>query len=269
MTLQWYVVKYVPDLVRREPRNIGVILVGEGDLRLSRFLGETDDGEIDGRTVPQFGNHLVYKAWVRQWRQLRDEGVQALAHVARAGRGSSFYVEEGGRWLVGPTPGRPDELLADLYSGLVREDVAPPVADDVRTLSDRLFRRLNLSRKVRRRISLSVTVDGVPDELWFDYRYDNGRPNLMQRVGLAGADKSTWDRLHLVETTFERLAESATFAEWGAVALVKEQDADPKLAQALRGRLAELAAVVDVSDEKVATEHLAKELRLPGHDSAV
>ena len=51
-----------------------------------------------------------------------------------------------------------------------------------------------------------MTVDGVPDDLWFDYRYDNGRSHLMQRVGLANSDKNTWDRLHLVETNFERLA---------------------------------------------------------------
>ena len=265
MTLQWYMIKHVPDLVRREPRNIGVILVGDGDVRLSRFLGETDDGDIDGRAVPQFGNHLVYKAWVRQWRRLRDEGLEALAAQARAGReaGSSFYLEEGGRWLAGRAPDRPEELLADLYSGLVREDAAPPVADDVRTLSNRLFRRLNINRRVRERASLSVHLRGVPDELWFDYRYDNGRPNLMQRVGLAGADKSTWDRLHLVETTFERLADSGVLGgEYGAVALVKEQDADPRLAQALRGRLADLAAVVDVSHEEQAAERLAKELHL-------
>ncbi len=265
MTLQWYVVKHVPDLVRREPRNIGVILVGgDGDIRLSRFLGETEEGDIDGRTVPQFGSHLVYKAWVRQWRCLRDQGAEALARQADVGRaaGASFFIEEGGRWLVGSVPERPEDLLADLYSSLVREDAAPPVADDVRALSDRVFRKLNLSKKLHRRASLSVQVRGVPDELWFDYRYDNGRPNLMQRVGLAGGDKSTWDRLHLVETTFERLQESKSLPDYGAVALVKEQDADPRLAEALRGRLAGLAIVVDVSDEKSAAERLSKELHL-------
>ena len=84
MSMQWFVVKYVPDLIRREPKNIGVILLVEGS-STSRSRRQ-QDGEIDGRTVPQFGNHLVYKAWVRQWRMLRDEGADALQHEVAAGR---------------------------------------------------------------------------------------------------------------------------------------------------------------------------------------
>jgi len=40
-----------------------------------------------------------------------------------------------------------------------------------------------------------------------------GKPHFMQRVGLATADKSTWDGLHLVETTFERLKDSSAYTE--------------------------------------------------------
>jgi NUMOD4 motif-containing protein/HNH endonuclease len=133
MSAHWFVVKHVPDLIRREPKNIGVILYSEDASQpLSRFLGETDGGEIDGRTVPQFGNHFVYKAWVRQWRELSSHGPDALAHEVMRGRGpgASFYIEDGGHELVGHDARPPDEMLDDLFSMLVRPDSEPPFADE-------------------------------------------------------------------------------------------------------------------------------------------
>jgi hypothetical protein len=263
MGVQWFVVKHVPDLVRREPRNIGVILF-VGDARLSRFLGEQPDGDIDGRTVPQFGNHLVYKAWVKQWRMLRDQGADALSQQVEIGRtpGGSFYIEDGGEQLVGSDDRPEDEILDDLYATLVRPDTEPAVADDVRTLTSKVIRRLGLSRKVQERVRLSVTVGGAPDDLWFDYRYDNGRPHLMQRVGLATSDKSTWDRLHLIETNFERLGQSKAFPDYSAITFIKQHDADPRLVEAAFGRLAGMTEIVDVSDQDAAAGKLGSLLHL-------
>lgn len=264
MTIQWYVIKHVPDLVRREPRNVGVIVVDEdAQVRLSRFLGEGATGDIDGRSVGSIGNHLVYKAWVKQWLALRDAGVDALTEAAELGRkaGASFFVEAGGTWLVGDSAAH-EEVLSDLYVRLVREDTTGPVADDVRVLSDRLFRRLGLSRAVERRVSFQIEYQGAPDELWFDYRYDNGQPHLMQRVGLAGNDKNTWDRLHLVEFSFARMSDSAALAGYNAIALVKKDHADARLVRALDERLKGVATVVDVADEQLAQQRMRQVLHL-------
>jgi hypothetical protein len=258
MTMQWYVVKHMPDLVRAEPRNIGVILFAD-DQPAARFVGEpAGGGEVDGRAVPEFGNHLVYKAWVRQWRALCKEGPDAVAAVVRRGRaaGDSFFIVDGGEQLVGDAGLGTEDYLDDLYVSLVRPDPAPLIADDVRKLTQRVLRTLGVNRKVQERYSLPVERDGVPDELWFDYRYDNGQPHFMQRVGLATADKSTWDRLHLVETTFERLKDSPTYSAASTVALIKEQDADARLVKAVRGRLADMAELVDVSDQAQAVSTL-------------
>jgi hypothetical protein len=263
MSMQWFVVKYVPDLMRREPKNIGVILLVEGS-RTSRFLGEQQDGEIDGRTVPQFGNHLVYKAWVKQWRMLRDQGADALQHEVVAGRraGASFYLEEGGELIAGNDDRPRGEILDDLYATLVRPDSEPAVADDVRRMTMKVIRRLGLTKKVQERVCLPVTVAGLPDDLWFDYRYDNGRPHLMQRVGLASSDKSTWDRLHLVETNFERLDKSGLYPDFSAITFIRQEDADPRLVEAAYGRLKGMTAIVDVSDQDAAAGQLGKILHL-------
>ena len=270
MSVRWFVVKHVPDLVRREPKNIGVILFAGGEAGVSRFVGEQDDGEIDGRSVGQFGNHLVYKAWVRQWRSLRDQGVDALVGHAHAGRapGASFYIEDGGEQIFGHETGAEDEILDDLYSTLVRPDAEPADADDVRSMTRGVLRRVGLWRHVQQRARLEVSLNGVPDDLWFDYRYDNGRPHLMQRVGLATSDKSTWDRLHLVETNFERLALSKALPDFNAITFMKQRDADPRLIEAATGRLAPLAAIIDVSEQDAAAERLGELLQIrPGTHS--
>lgn len=256
MSATWFVVKHVPDLMRQEPRNVGVLLEVDGQV-LTRFLGEDANGGIDGRSVPQFGSHHVYKAWVRHWRSLAARGVPALFGEAEAGRrpGDSFYIAVGGDVVLGSPCADVEDMIGDLYATLVRPDAAPPVADTVRTLTDRVLRKIGLGNVVQRRVSLAIDVDGVPDDLWFDYRYDNGEPHLMQRVGLAEGDKQTWDRLHLVETNFQRVEKSGT--EFNRVAFVRQQGADARLLQAANARLGRLATVVDVSQ----TEDAALQLR--------
>ena len=264
MSARWYVVKHIPNLMRLEPQNIGVIMLVNGT-GMSRFLGEQGDGgEIDGRTVPQFGNHLVYKAWVRYWRDLSNHPDKLAEHV-RAGRpaGSSFYIEDAGELLAGHIDG-PADTLDDLYTSLVRPDAEPNDSDDVRTMTRRLIRRLGITKSVQERVRLEVMVDGVPDDLWFDYRYDNGRSNLMQRIGLSSSDKTTWDRLHLVETNFDRLLRSRTFPDFTTITFVKQQNADPRLVEAVHGRLSGLARIVDVSNQDAAASQLGQLLHLKG-----
>src|SRR5260370_26981174 len=78
----------------------------------------------------------------------------------------------------------------------------------------------------------------------------------MQRVGLATSDKSTWDRLHLVETNFERLGRSKAFPDFSAITFIKQHDADPRLVEAPYGRLAAMTEIVDVSDQYPAVSQL-------------
>jgi hypothetical protein len=261
MSARWYVVKHVPDLIRLEPDNIGVILVMDG-VGVSRFLGEQEDGDIDGRTVPQFGNHLVYKAWVKHWRALSRQD-EELREQAAAGRpaGSSFYIENAGGLLTGDIERSADEMLDELFATLVRPDTER-ADDDLGTMTRKLIRRVGIARAVKERVRLEVTVNGLPDDLWFDYRYDNGQPHLMQRVGLASSDKATWDRLHLVEVNFERLIQSRAFPEFTAITFVKQQNADPRLVDAVHGRLGELARIVDVSNQETAAGQLKQLLHL-------
>src|SRR4051812_24962885 len=66
---EYLVAKYVPDLLRNEPVNIGILAWVDGTVSW-RFLGQRADGEIDGRgrgvrgVIRSIPN---YKAWVNAW----------------------------------------------------------------------------------------------------------------------------------------------------------------------------------------------------------
>ncbi|OAI54133.1 hypothetical protein AYO47_03525 [Planctomyces sp. SCGC AG-212-M04] len=57
--------KFVPDLRRMEPRNVGVIVWDNGDIA-HRFLGEQHDRIRPPEMVPQESRH-AYREWVKYW----------------------------------------------------------------------------------------------------------------------------------------------------------------------------------------------------------
>ncbi len=67
----YIVAKYIPDLFRMEPRNIGVIVWSPSGVD-ARFVAEgtAKSGEIDGRNLPDFasGQGSVFKQWIQYWR---------------------------------------------------------------------------------------------------------------------------------------------------------------------------------------------------------
>lgn len=119
MTARWFVVKYIPDLYRREPRNVGVVLV-EGELVHVRLLGlDPVSGQLDTASVSSvIPETRTYRAWV-----------EYIVHHAKAGTWprlleslsrrplSNFSVEEGGTWCLAYDD--PQELVTELYGSLV------------------------------------------------------------------------------------------------------------------------------------------------------
>lgn len=140
----WLLAKYVPDLRRNEPRNVGLILL-RGDEVAARFVGQRQsDGTIDGRKAKMV-NLANYKRWVAYWRRLMDKGPDALlAATQRPERTSSYVLEVGGEFLSDEDPAMPTSVLLDhLYHELVDDklDMDEPVSlwpmkfeDAVRTM---------------------------------------------------------------------------------------------------------------------------------------
>ena len=105
------VIRYVPDPVRDEPRNVGVVAWRSGEVA-ARFMGEDEAGDLDRRHVSRrlIPDRQAYVDWVAFWRtQLAEQSIsdpvqrrqvpvgdaaflEALANVTRGG----FQVRDGG-----------------------------------------------------------------------------------------------------------------------------------------------------------------------------
>lgn len=67
--VRFYIAQHMPDLLRRETRNVGVI-VQRGDEVAARFIGESHPGaEIDGRSLKNFSDPKLYRLWVNHWKK--------------------------------------------------------------------------------------------------------------------------------------------------------------------------------------------------------
>ena len=69
-TPRYLLAKYIPDPLRMEPRNIGVVLWAEGNVA-ARFVGESDSPDSGSRLPRRLGlpDRQVYKKWVQYWRE--------------------------------------------------------------------------------------------------------------------------------------------------------------------------------------------------------
>lgn len=118
--VRWLLAKYVPDIGRNEPRNVGLILL-RGDEVAMRFVGQQPDGSIDGRSARVVRSASVYKGWVEYWRRLGVRGVDALMEAAgREQLAQNYRLTVGGAIEAGHDPTMPTDFLLDhLYERYV------------------------------------------------------------------------------------------------------------------------------------------------------
>lgn len=257
MTIEWMLAKYVPDMQRNEPVNIGLILI-HGDQVLCKFLGETQNGSIDGKRVrSRFASVDAYKMWVEYWKRLADQKGE-IVKLGEARRSSdNYYLEKSGAYLSGAPKGPGEALLAELFDLLVDRDESS--SPDVLRLSETTIRRLPMAKDIERDSEVIVKHGGVEDELRFHYRYNNGRPHLMQRVSLT-SDPRSWDRVHSTAWSFEKVlgSDDAILRKSLCIALVKSSPASEGATRRQLNQLERLATIVDVGNTDIAWGRLSE-----------
>jgi len=257
MAPKWFVAKYIPDMRRREPINVGVV-VDLGGPRLYRFLGQRHDGSIDGRRLRWAGSSDNYRAWLNYWVASLQSGEQLDRLCVAHHIDSNYYLEPAGERLAGPEVDG-ETLLDDLYSALVEES---PDRDtlSIARLSDDALSSAGIRELVRTDFRYRVETEGVEDDVAFDYRYDNGAINLMQRVPLSYADDRAWEAAHAAAWKF-RVVASHPIEAAGAqrqqrcIALVKTRPGDPQLSRQI-ALLEAHASVVSVDERDSAAARL-------------
>lgn len=111
--LTFHVARHVADLIRNEPRNVGVIVSDQQRL-VARFMGETSPGSFDLRNVKPsvIADRQLYAEWRRLWRMTLDgatsttTGARDRSLIERAiaplldTSTPAFAVQPGGEWYV-------------------------------------------------------------------------------------------------------------------------------------------------------------------------
>ncbi len=218
MTTEWFVAKYIPDLRRREPRNIGVILVVDG-VAHHKFVGDHSDRPlgVEGRNVAKMvASTENYKAWVEHWRIAADE--QRVTDLLAKRTTDNYYVERGGFMLAGDA-GSPGQILGRLFAMLVDE-----VPTEKQTKEDPWAGTRHAFGEVQSRgfeVMSNAEIEVECDRLFFHFDVRrNGARALFRLLKLNSDSSKTWRAVHETIYSIEAAAKIAP-----SFALIMEHDA--------------------------------------------
>jgi hypothetical protein len=257
MNTRWFVAKYIPDLRRGEPVNVGVILTTPTET-LYRFLGVTDRG-VDGRRIPKdVKSHDNFRAWVAYWTELAGYPDRIVAEAARRSAGANYILQEGGR--AERSDRSPQELIEHLFAAVVRrtESTSPRPAK-----ASEIFQRLQIvvERGVVETVqTLERYADNTPveDKVYFDFRYRNATTIRMREFAVSDQPKS-WDRVHAAHYAF---AKAKSLGGDLLALLHPRRDAEAKVLRDQMKLLEREAQVIDLSQPH-ADRRVAEALHLP------
>ena len=113
---RYLIAQYVPDMFRREPRNVGIVLEKAGCV-VCKFIGETESG-WDPKKLRWANNPNAYRLWVDHWRKQLDKYVAAWPSERLESDGATFALIPGGE-LLETGSDTPQEVCEYLYRLLV------------------------------------------------------------------------------------------------------------------------------------------------------
>jgi hypothetical protein len=275
----YYVAKYVPDLMKWEPRNIGVLIWTPYGVA-GRFLGEKENrlGEVDGRKIPAFVTSAdAYREWIYYWRsQLEKETVSVVGRNQAAHKTMSnfleiiaensthnFLLQPGGQLLDPINQEELPNLLEYLFEWLVNvdENIGSKTLDVV---CRELLNQSGLikSKFFRKDYQVECSIPGKHLERFsFDYAYQNGSlQRLYQKMSFSPLpsvlERSTQSTARMFEKAIE--AEKIT-PENGCVLVYTSPDIDKKSDYIAHIKesvalLESVTRVIDLSHKQVALQ---------------
>lgn len=276
-TPRYLIAKYIADLRRGEPRNIGVVVWTPHGI-VARFAAEKvgRPGEVDGRSIPSFVTSAsAYKEWIQFWRneiarpdvvpvnggQPVNRGLpESLDVLAQSGKGN-FALVDGGMLLDPVGPDDVSDVLNYLYDLLVdsggQEEARDATLDDVLEL---VLAQTNVRNNRNFHASYSVTCEiakGKSEDFEFSFAYKNGSiQRLYQRVPLSSRRVLLRKTVHDTAWMFEKVTQGGIVKPNQAVALVylsEDQRGDTET-QRLLDSLSSVARLLDVRNEENAVD---------------
>ena len=270
--IHYLVAKYIDDLARNEPTNIGVV-VYDGARALARFDGEDDAGKIDLRRVRnRITGSYTYRAWVEYWRRgLDDPGALGLGD-AHAGDPDTierllaipardFFLERGGTILLDEDERDLRATLDDLFARLVRapDPLAPPtLREKSREALASAGAPLDDETRFKEDVTVRLNVAGVTVEEEVNYAVMNGDWHYVQMMPFDPA-RPRISRKEASHCVF--VFEHASWAE-GQGLIVYDGSDIAVGSYELLGMLKQFAPIVDVREPEEAASALRQHLSL-------
>ena len=264
----YLIAKYVPDLARNEPTNVGVI-VYDGTRVLARFEGESEeDRRIDLRRVRhRIPSSRAYQQWVSYWRRaLTEPTILDKTLEGTAGGDATvidrlldlpardFYLEHGGTVLLDADEPSLDEMLRELYERLVRSK-EEPAEMSLHEKSVETFRGAGVPVDDAHAFILhppvTLSIRGIEVEDEFSFAVRNGRLHYVQEVSF----DSTSAKRTRKEVSHALLLLDNLPHEESAIAVFDSEDlvgATKPFVEVLKS----VGPVVDVRDPAPAAEHV-------------
>ncbi len=277
---KYLLAKYIPDLMRQEPRNIGVVLWSQEGVE-ARFIAEKEYREIDGRSIPSFvSSPSAYRQWIEYWREqissdeIQDPRAQKTARkssdqfleVLKLSNKGNFVLADGGILMEPVTSSELPTVTNELFTSLV-EDYSLEISSEITLVDacDEIIKSTNLIKSpyFKTAFPIECEVNGTTDEYTFSYAFQNGSlGGLYQRVHLPKKKKELIKKnVHETAWMFENVIKSQRIAQDRTAALVfasEEQQSDSETARLL-GVLNSVTRVINLRTERsVITEEFRK-----------
>lgn len=249
---RYLVAKYVSDLGRMEPRNIGLFLWWKGSITM-RFLEREEAASF-------IDDEETYMRWLEFWKTrvsgdsvaptrgkpIAKNDPQCLEALLSTQKGQYLLVDAGE--LLDPIRKRDAAAAVDyLFSEIVampQETKGTSREPKLRQLCDRLFEKSGLASRgdFRQRYPLEISVFGGVREFRFSYGIGNGTPSaVFQNVRLSTETSVNSAALMLHEVTDKALLDRRNCG-----ALIRGSDIISDAAEQGRNWLSKICEVVDV-----------------------
>lgn len=270
MAANWYLIKYVPDPFRDEPKNIGVVVENDGR-GVVRFMGQ-HKGVFDGRRVRGVvRSPRTMKAWIDYVEYHLTSGtfreqVQRLSSRP----GQNYRIDFRGTVDSSGSDAEISGLADNLFSELVG-DPGPAAIQSIDDLAnDLLFHRLRFpaNHHVEKDVTYRVNLRGEPHELGFDYRYEGDRTTLLDKISLSTPEKTLRRSVHDLMFRIEHVRDYKELRQPSFVTLYDLGRS--RMSDQIEGHLRVIerfSHTVDVRDEGAA-EDVADKLGVPLLQSA-
>jgi hypothetical protein len=278
---KYLVAKYVPDVFRNEPVNIGVLTWIDGEVGW-KFIGQREEKStaINGKTQGITGRIKSvqnYKQWIESWvlrlqaPQLHTRHHGTVNHsspdflnaLATYGEGS-YILEPGGELAEDVDPKEINEVTNHLFATLVgmpdeKESYKSP--EEVR---DELLRdaSVGFDDRVKRDQPVELRMNGKQFRPRFSVYIGNGDPHALGlMVPLTAPGKAAQNSARAAELLFVRVLDQGLVPQDRCAAFVytRDDDENPEIIHDSLEELSLVSTVIDITqNRRFALEKLSK-----------